>query len=1588
MRIGQDFSQGKMNKDVDSRYMPRGQYREARNARVLDTDDGNSGVIESMDGDLITVDEPLWTPGSRVVGMYEYNNKIYHFTALKQGGFSILEHDSVTGESSHVLVDQLSTMKEEDGLKNTICFLHNKSDENSIFNAALNAGFGWYVPSKEEIEEAVGGLEEGIKILISETDKEIVDFNDKNVAVGTVVSVKPGTRARIMAAGSDDGYQESVNYYWTSSEIDKEHAYVYGTSTGLLSADKQRGYLCLIIRRFRFDNPPEVGSTYDDGVIYKVDMEKKEARALRLMPGSLVYDSTPEILTQSLVTNFNMKTEISGFCMLENIMIFNDLMSNEPVEIDITRTKGYYKFYDWTAMKLVKRPPVDVKVEVADKSELSEMRNMSPVFAARYLYDTRETSAISPYSNASSMIDKTSKDYVSADMMVEVHVAYQKIYYTWFFVDQVTGSRTKVGEISADVPEVTLLSGLGQSQPVNFMIKPARARALNVKEKGFDFQCPINFRYKHGTYDRTSTFFIFGDSSSSSKVKVALDNTQGGASARNCGSDINENGDVIFFANSGEAAGSNNGQLRLYAYDKDNNYLDYTEGIVGDGVQDQGAICMSSSGKYVYAVYKSNFSYSTNYGKGNTWTKVDMDDFISTVKSPRGENLICSADGQVIYMSCKVTVDDPPKYTIVSRDYGKSFTLVTSNENYMNRYMACSSNGRNVAIAGDTLDNVYYSKEYGNALSKTRVMYLNNPSAYKVNGITMNSTGRVMYVMASLVDSETSKTYTSYVFMSNDFGETMSVVSNYSKQSVWGGSICFTKSSFESETLNEINNAASSLDITVNTGNSHVEKIEILMKTGAGMYKVKTVDKKKEGLKDNVDYKYRFTYSGNYPLIPIKDVTKLFDNVPLKARTCMILQNSVIFGGYVDGFNIDTDISLSASIENVSTGSVNYSLKTGVTQGYGIVFYDEFGRCSPVLAPTEATAKRLNESASSVGRVATIKITGTPPSWARYFRFVRRNPRIMFDVINGFDNAYLINGKVYLEITSSPWIVPNAGDKIELVSESDTLPDEVSTKGYVFEIKDRVQVTGEPGKLSVTLSDGTKVALGDEDTSDVPNGRYVVIEPTSKPGYTSDDILKKDTRFTTSVFYVIMHDEKKDDIVYQEIPGTYEIDGSIAKSYRLDQDGDVMIGTSPVREMNRFSNGNMFSTLGRPNAISENYSEEDRFASLTVSEQYVVDTKDNGLSSFNTGLVNYKDLDKKFGEIVKIDDISSDIDVFQTNKCSRVMYKKNVLNTADGSSLVAKSEDIFGEQQDYAEDAGMSHYKTYARNGLSRYFVDSRTGNVFRKSVNGLFPISGYGMSNYFHDNLSRDNVICGGFNPRQNSYVLGLKKESVNFIDHNDGWSSFYDSAPEWMTRAGGSLFSSKDAIIRIHGGDPLHQNQLLGEVKDTEIKLVNNELPDNIKVYNNIIMETNVEPFMTVFKSGGLSSSLSSMVRKENLFESYIPKACKPTPVLVFFSDEDFEGDELTIINADHVEPDLGVYVDNENVAMIESVNDNVITLTNGINVPANTPVYVRKFEHGVNGDALRGKYVEINSYFSTVNDEKILVKSIQIDIDESKI
>ena len=117
------FVKGKMNKDLDERLVPNGEYRDALNLEISTSDTGNVGALQNLDGNASKFYRSLnpstniytdWTTGYinaliNPIKIGEIRNdvteKIYWFIA-SQGTSAIAEYDQTTQLVTPVLVDR------------------------------------------------------------------------------------------------------------------------------------------------------------------------------------------------------------------------------------------------------------------------------------------------------------------------------------------------------------------------------------------------------------------------------------------------------------------------------------------------------------------------------------------------------------------------------------------------------------------------------------------------------------------------------------------------------------------------------------------------------------------------------------------------------------------------------------------------------------------------------------------------------------------------------------------------------------------------------------------------------------------------------------------------------------------------------------------------------------------------------------------------------------------------------------------------------------------------------------------------------------------------------------------------------------------------------------------------------------------------------------------------------------------------------------------------------------------------------------------------------------------------------------------
>jgi len=117
----------------------------------------------------------------------------------------------------------------------------------------------------------------------------------------------------------------------------------------------------------------------------------------------------------------------------------------------------------------------------------------------------------------------------------------------------------------------------------------------------------------------------------------------------------------------------------------------------------------------------------------------------------------------------------------------------------------------------------------------------------------------------------------------------------------------FSINSFLNEGMVNLNNTAI---VTYNTGGPLVKGIDLLFKeAGTSIIKIiEKLDKANLGLADNTNYTYTFTNSKIFTILPESELLRLYDNVPLLARAQTIMGNRLMYGNYVEGYNmLDAD---------------------------------------------------------------------------------------------------------------------------------------------------------------------------------------------------------------------------------------------------------------------------------------------------------------------------------------------------------------------------------------------------------------------------------------------------------------------------------------------------------------------------------------------------------------------------------------------------------------------------------------------------------------------------------------------------------
>lgn len=217
-------------------------------------------------------------------------------------------------------------------------------------------------------------------------------------------------------------------------------------------------------------------------------------------------------------------------------------------------------------------------------------------------------------------------------------------------------------------------------------------------------------------------------------------------------------------------------------------------------------------------------------------------------------------------------------------------------------------------------------------------------------------------------------------------------------------------------------NKYDNVNVTFNTGNKNVKEIDVIFKdtSDSNLYLIESVNKSHKDLEDNETYSVSFSNNQIYRVLPEKELLRLYDNVPLKAKSQEIINNRLVYGNYTENYNlldedqnqINVDIDLEFNSSVVSDLEPQKTVRSNRDYELGIVYLDEHGRSSTVLSGGSNSIYVPSVGALDSNKLYA-KIQNKAPLFAKHYRFFIKESETDYDVITSLFFYEDNNAEVY-----------------------------------------------------------------------------------------------------------------------------------------------------------------------------------------------------------------------------------------------------------------------------------------------------------------------------------------------------------------------------------------------------------------------------------------------------------------------------------------------------------------------------------------------------------------------------------------------
>lgn len=268
-----------------------------------------------------------------------------------------------------------------------------------------------------------------------------------------------------------------------------------------------------------------------------------------------------------------------------------------------------------------------------------------------------------------------------------------------------------------------------------------------------------------------------------------------------------------------------------------------------------------------------------------------------------------------------------------------------------------------------------------------------------------------------------------------------------------------------------------------------------------------------------------------------------------------------------------------------------------------------------------------------------------------------------------------------------------------------------------------------------------------------------------------------------------------------------------------------------------------------------------KFSGLIHSGVFNSRTGFNATNQFNVGEDITRTIDPANGSIQKLYAEDTNLIIFQESKVSKSLIDKDAIYSAEGNASVTSRNLVIGQNVAFGGEYGIStDPESFAVNGYRKYFTDRDQNIVCRLSMDGITPISNFGMTDFFRDKLSTAVVggIKGGWDAHNKQYVvsidggvgptpggsgiLGPIYNTLSFDESVKGWTSLFDYKPNKLFSINNDYFTTNEGKIYKHytlEKSTTARGVFYGVPYKSNVTLIFNAAPSMVKNFQTINYE-----------------------------------------------------------------------------------------------------------------------------------------------------